>query len=479
MSTTPLTASDTDTICAITTPPGRSGVGVIRVSGPHSIRIAERLLHFVPKPRHAHYCPFFETHIVETSNVETSGEILDQGIALFFPGPHSFTGEDVLELQGHGGYFVLDNLLQAVTSAGARLARPGEFTERAFLNNKIDLAQAEAIADLIDSSSREAARSAMRTLQGEFSRLIETLSESIIYLRVYLEAAIDFTDEEIDFLTEGRISEKLADIIAQLDEVLAQAKQGALIREGMSVVIAGKPNAGKSSLLNALAGKDSAIVTDIAGTTRDVLSEQINLDGIPLHITDTAGLRHSADIVEQEGIRRALLAVKNADRILLMVDSSKEFVDHSNLSEYLASPGFGELANSVELSRITVIQNKSDLTGEHAAYIPSSRQSEPAIVRLSAKHNAGIELLKQHLKDSMGFQATREGGFIARRRHLDALSKARACLQQATFQLDQHGAAELVAEDLRHAHQHLGEITGQFSTDDLLGRIFSSFCVGK
>ncbi|MDO8906940.1 MAG: tRNA uridine-5-carboxymethylaminomethyl(34) synthesis GTPase MnmE [Pseudohongiella sp.] len=469
MSTTPLTASDTDTICAITTPPGRSGVGIIRVSGPGSAQIAEQLLHFVPKPRYAHYCPFFDK----------SSELLDQGIALFFPGPNSFTGEDILELQGHGGHFVLDNLLQAVMSSGARLARPGEFTERAFLNNKIDLAQAEAIADLIDSSSREAARSAVRTLQGEFSRLIERLAESIIHLRVYLEAAIDFTDEEIDFLSEGRISERLSDIISQLDEVLAQARQGALIREGMSVVIAGKPNAGKSSLLNALAGKDSAIVTDIAGTTRDVLSEQINIDGMPLHITDTAGLRHSSDIVEQEGIRRALLAVKNADRVLLMVDSSQEQVDQYNLCSYLTSPGFGELSNSVELSRITIIQNKADLTGEESAYLSASNASDPAVIRLSAKQKSGITLLKQHLKDCMGFQDTREGGFIARRRHLDALSKARECLQQATVQLDQHGAAELVAEDLRHAHQHLGEITGQFSTDDLLGRIFSSFCVGK
>lgn len=465
---------DTDTICAITTPPGRSGVGMIRVSGPGSARIAEQVLQFTPKPRYAHYCPF-----VDTSASNGSGDIIDQGIALFFPGPNSFTGEDVLELQGHGGYFVLDNLLQAVMAAGARLARPGEFTERAFLNNKIDLAQAEAIADLIDSSSREAARSAIRTLQGEFSRLIEALAEAIIHLRVYLEAAIDFTDEEIDFLSEGRISEKLADITAQLDGVLAQAKQGALIREGMSVVIAGKPNAGKSSLLNALAGKDSAIVTDIAGTTRDVLSEQINLEGMPLHITDTAGLRHSADVVEQEGIRRALAAVRNADRVLLMIDASLEQVTADNLADYLRSPGFGELADNIDVSRITLVQNKSDLTGQPSAYIPSDKPSTPAMIRLSARQGNGIELLKQHLKDCMGFQATREGGFIARRRHLDALARARDCLQQAAVQLDQHGAAELVAEDLRHAHQHLGEITGQFSTDQLLGRIFSSFCVGK
>ena len=469
MPSTSLTASDTDTICAITTPPGRSGVGIIRISGPGTSRVADQLLRFTPKPRHAHYCPFFDA----------ASEVLDQGIALFFPGPDSFTGEDVLELQGHGGYFVLDNLLQTVMAAGARLARPGEFTERAFLNNKIDLAQAEAIADLIDSSSKEAARSAVRTLQGEFSRLITALAESIIELRVYLEAAIDFTDEEIDFLSEGQVSNKLAVIVAQLDDVLARATQGALIREGMSVVIAGKPNAGKSSLLNALAGKDSAIVTDIAGTTRDVLSEQINLDGMPLHITDTAGLRQSSDIVEQEGIRRALAAVSYADRVLLMVDSSQEQVDAQNLAQYLTSPGFGELASRVDPARVTIIQNKSDLTGQPSAVIPSVNASTPAIIRLSAKQHDGMELLRQHLKDCMGFQATREGGFIARRRHLDALSKARECLQQAAYQLDQRGAAELVAEDLRHAHQYLGEITGQFSTDDLLGRIFSSFCVGK
>ncbi|MDP3516159.1 MAG: tRNA uridine-5-carboxymethylaminomethyl(34) synthesis GTPase MnmE [Pseudohongiella sp.] len=469
MSILTLTASDTDTICAITTPPGRSGVGIIRISGPIAALIAQKILRFKPKPRYAHYCPFFET----------TSEIIDQGIALYFPGPHSFTGEDVLELQGHGGYFVLDSLLQAVLAAGARIARPGEFTERAFLNDKIDLTQAEAIADLIDSSSREAARSAIRTLQGEFSRLIDNLADSIVHLRVYLEAAIDFTDEEIDFLSEGRISEKLANITEQLDNILAQAKQGALIKEGMSVVIAGKPNAGKSSLLNALAGKDSAIVTEIEGTTRDILSEQINLDGMPLHITDTAGLRLSTDIVEQEGIRRALLAVKNADRVLLMIDSSKEKVDQTNLTDYLSAPGFGELGLCVDISRVTIIQNKADLTGEDCVCIPARKPSDPTIIRISAKQSSGIELLKQYLKDCMGFQATREGGFIARRRHLEALTQARACLVQAAIQLDQHSAAELVAEDLRHAHQYLGEITGKFSTDDLLGKIFSSFCVGK
>lgn len=464
-----LSASDTDTICAVATPPGRSGVGIVRVSGPHCRDIANKILHFTPTTRHAYYCPFHDP----------AGDVMDQGIALYFPGPNSFTGEDVLELQGHGGYFIMDALLNITLAAGARLARPGEFTERAFLNDKVDLAQAEAIADLIDSSSAEAAKSAMRTLQGEFSRLIDELAESITLLRVYLEAAIDFTDEEIDFLSEGRIADKLDAIIVTLDKVLEQARQGALIREGMAVVIAGKPNAGKSSLLNALAGKDSAIVTDIAGTTRDVLNEQITIDGMPLHITDTAGLRNSDDIVEQEGIRRALNAVKQADRILLVVDTGQESVDSSNIKNYLLAPGLEALSHALDTSRLTIIQNKIDLQSKTPALMPATDDSEPSIIQLSAKQGAGIDLLRQHLKDCMGFQATAEGGFIARRRHLDALRKTRECLEQARFQLSHHAAAELVAEDLRHAHRYLGEITGTVTTDDLLGRIFSSFCIGK
>lgn len=464
-----LSASDTDTICAIATPPGRSGVGIVRISGPACLTLAIQLLQFTPNPRHAHYCPFYGPE----------GQLLDQGIALFFPGPNSFTGEDVLELQGHGGFYVLDALLQTLLQAGARLARPGEFSERAFLNDKMDLAQAEAIADLIDSSSAEAARSALRTLQGEFSRLIENLANSIINLRVYLEAAIDFTDEEIDFLSEGRVSEKLKNIIRQLDDVIAQARQGALIREGMAVVIAGKPNAGKSSLLNALAGKDSAIVTDIEGTTRDVLSEKINIDGMPLHITDTAGLRDSTDPVEQEGIRRAMLAIEQADRVLLMIDSTRETVDNHNLAAYLDNSIFARLKDAFDTSRLTIIQNKVDLLDNLPALEPAVDSGSACIIRLSAKQNQGVDLLKQHLKDCMGFQPAGEGGFIARRRHLDALDKTRQCLQQADLQLDNNGAAELVAEDLRHAHQRLSEITGTFTSDDLLGRIFSSFCIGK
>lgn len=464
-----LTASDSDTICAIATPPGRSGVGIIRLSGPLCLSLANRLLGFTPKPRHAHYCSF----------VDLSGNLIDQGIAIFFPGPHSFTGEDVLELQGHGGMWLLDSILKTAVEAGARLARPGEFSERAFMNNKLDLTQAEAIADLINASSAEAARSALRTLQGDFSRLIDGLAESIVGLRVYLEAAIDFTDEEIDFLSEGRIAERLQDILQQLAAVVEQARQGALIRDGMAVVIAGKPNAGKSSLLNALAGKDSAIVTDIAGTTRDVLSEHIHIDGMPLRITDTAGLRDSDDVVEQEGIRRALLAIEQADRVLLMIDASQEQVDNSNLSDYLNTPFFAPLREAMERSSLTLIQNKIDLADQQPQLISAAQTDAATVIRLSARQQQGIDLLRQHLKDCMGYQSEGEGSFIARRRHLDALERARDCLQQAAWQLNNHGAAELVAEDLRHAHRHLGEITGEFTTDELLGRIFSSFCVGK
>lgn len=464
-----LTATDSDTICAIATAPGRSGVGIVRLSGPQCLPLAKQLLGFEPKPRYAHYCEFHDL----------SGRVLDQGIALFFPGPNSFTGEDVLELQGHGGMWLLDSLLVTVMEAGARMARPGEFSERAFMNNKLDLAQAEAIADLINASSAEAARSALRTLQGDFSRLIAALAESIIDLRVYLEAAIDFTDEEIDFLSEGRIAEKLQDIVTKLEQVVEQAKQGTLIRDGMAVVIAGKPNAGKSSLLNALAGKDSAIVTDIAGTTRDILSEQIHLDGMPLHITDTAGLRDSEDVVEQEGIRRALAAIEQADRVLLMVDASQEQVDNDNLDAYLDTPFFSPLRQALERSSLTLIQNKIDLAGQAPALLPAAQAGGAAVIRMSARQQLGMDLLRQHLKDCMGYQPEGEGSFIARRRHLDALDRAHDCLQQAAWQLNNHGAAELVAEDLRHAHRHLGEITGEFTTDDLLGRIFSSFCIGK
>ena len=463
--------ADTDTICAIATPPGRSGVGIIRISGPLCRPIAQQLLTFIPNARHASYCRFHDRQ----------KQPLDQGIALFFPAPNSFTGEDVLELQGHGGFHVLNLLMREILAAGARIARPGEFSERAFLNDKLDLAQAEAIADLIDSSSEQAARSAVRTLQGDFSRLIDQLGTSITELRVYVEAAIDFSEEEIDFLSEGNIAGRLITIIGQLDAVLEQARQGSILKDGMSVVIAGKPNAGKSSLLNALAGKDTAIVTAIAGTTRDILNEEINIDGMPLHITDTAGLRESDDPVEQEGIRRALAAISQADRVLLVVDAATDAVPVRGLRDYLQRIGFAQLSDALDPPRLTIIHNKIDLCHEQPEVIPAdSTASEQVVqIKLSAREKTGIDLLRQHLKDCMGFQAAEGGSFIARSRHLDALRRARENLLQAQYQLANSQAAELVAEDLRQAHRQLGEITGTFTTDDLLGQIFSSFCVGK
>lgn len=463
-------ATDSDTICAIATPPGRGGVGVVRVSGPLAKKIANTLLHFDPIPRHAHYAKIFDRE----------SELIDQGIVIFFPSPNSFTGEDVLELQGHGGAFVLDRVLKEVASCGARLARPGEFSERAFINDKMDLTQAEAIADLIESSSEEAARSAMRTLQGEFSTLIKTLGDSIINLRVYIEASIDFSEEEIDFLTEGKTTETLEKIIEQTDAILSQAKQGAILREGMSVVIAGKPNAGKSSLLNALAGKDAAIVTDIAGTTRDTLIEQINIDGMPVHITDTAGLRQSDDVVEREGIKRAMQAIANADRILLLIDAAKEQVTLENLPAFLTEIGLETLLEKRQLERLSIISNKIDILSQ-APCVTRLEGDKHSItsIKLSAKSQDGIDLLRQHLKDCMGFNPSGEGGFIARRRHLDALLRAKSHLLDAHNQLLGSREGELVAEDLKHAHRCLGEITGEFTTDELLGKIFSSFCVGK
>lgn len=449
-----------DTIAAQATPPGRGGVGIIRLSGAQALEIGQQVLQLTPKPRYAHYGSFFGSE----------GEEIDQGIALYFPGPNSFTGEDVVELQGHGGPVVMDFLLRRVQQLGARLARPGEFSERAFLNDKLDLAQAEAIADLIDSASEQAAKCALRSLQGEFSRRIHEMVESLIQLRIYVEAAIDFPEEEIDFLADGKVAGDLSTIISQVEAVQAEARQGSLLREGMNVVIAGRPNAGKSSLLNALAGKDSAIVTDIAGTTRDVLREHIHIDGMPLHIIDTAGLRDAPDEVERIGIDRAWQEIKNADRVLLMVDSTTTTAEDP---EQIWPDFVHQLPHP---DKITVVRNKAELTGEAIGH----RQSHGhELISLSAKQGEGIELLRDHLKACMGFSATTEGGFMARRRHLDALERAFDLLDTGRMQLEINGAGELLAEDLRQAQQALNEITGEFSSDDLLGRIFSSFCIGK
>lgn len=467
--------SNTDTIAAIATAAGRGGVGVIRISGPKCEHIAEHLLQAPPpknvnilstasaplKPRYAHYRDF----------VSAEGEVLDQGLALYFPGPNSFTGEDVLELQGHGGPVILNRLLKACFALGARQARPGEFSERAFLNDKLDLSQAEAIADLIDSNSEQAARNAMRSLQGQFSNKINALVERITQLRIYVEAAIDFPEEEIDFLADQHISEELSAILRDTSDTLASATQGAIIREGMNVVIAGKPNAGKSSLLNALAGKDSAIVTDIAGTTRDVLREHILIDNLPLHIIDTAGIRDSDDPVEQEGIRRAAAEIQKADRILLVLDSQQAEDSQAQLQalkqRFDVSPQQG----------VTIIHNKCDLLEQTPEL--TVHDSLHADVRLSAKQGLGLDLLKQHLKQCAGLNDQQEDLFTARSRHTQALRQALEHLQLGQSQLQSYMAGELLAEELRLAQNQLGEITGKLSSDELLGKIFSSFCIGK
>ncbi|MDH2927376.1 tRNA uridine-5-carboxymethylaminomethyl(34) synthesis GTPase MnmE [Lonepinella koalarum] len=450
-----------ETIVAQATPIGRGGVGILRVSGPLAMEVAQAVVGKALKPRFANYLPF--------KNVDDT--VLDQGIALFFKSPHSFTGEDVLELQGHGGQMVLDLLLKRILQVqGVRLARPGEFSEQAFLNGKLDLAQAEAIADLIDATSEQAARSALKSLQGEFSNKVNQLVDNVIYLRTYVEAAIDFPDEEIDFLADGKIENKLNEIIVQLDKVRAEAKQGSILREGMKVVIAGRPNAGKSSLLNALAGRDAAIVTNIAGTTRDVLREHIHIDGMPLHIIDTAGLRDATDEVERIGINRAWHEIEQADRVLLMLDSTD--ADSADLNKVRLE----FLQKLPESLPVTIIRNKTDLSGENTGL---SEENGYITIRLSAQTQQGVDLLREHLKQTMGYQTTTEGGFLARRRHLEALEKAAEHLQLGHIQLTQFHAGELLAEELRLVQTYLSEITGKFTSDDLLGNIFSSFCIGK
>lgn len=449
-----------ETIAAIATPPGQGGVGIIRVSGPAALDIAQQLARIQPTPRHAHYGTFWQ-----------QDRALDQGLTLYFPGPHSFTGEDVLELQGHGGPVVMDLLLKACLQAGARLARPGEFSERAFLNDKLDLAQAEAIADLIEASSEQAARNALHSLQGAFSSRVHALTEALIALRIYVEAAIDFPEEEIDFLADGHVLAQLEAVREQLKQVQREAGQGALLRDGMTVVIAGRPNAGKSSLLNALAGKDSAIVTDIAGTTRDILREHIHIDGMPLHIIDTAGLRDTEDQVEKIGVERAMAAIAGADRILLMLDASQP---EAQPAQHLW-PAF--LLQRPDPAKVTLIHNKIDLIGEQPGQETAADGS--VTLKLCARTGEGIDLLRDHLKSCMGYEQTAESLFSARRRHLEALEQASSHLSHGYDQLTLMGAGELLAEDLRMAQQALGSITGEFSADDLLGRIFSSFCIGK
>ncbi|MFD1259198.1 tRNA uridine-5-carboxymethylaminomethyl(34) synthesis GTPase MnmE [Entomomonas asaccharolytica] len=451
-----------DTIVAIATAQGRGSVGIVRVSGPLAKIIGLKLSKQTElKARHAYYGPWFDNR----------NEIIDQGILLFFAAPNSFTGEDILELQGHGGPVILDLLLETCINFGARQARPGEFSERAFLNDKLDLAQAEAIADLIDASSKQAARNALRSLQGEFSNKVHALTESLIALRIYVEAAIDFPEEEIDFLSDGHVLTQVQQLLAEVEKVEKEASQGALLRDGMNVVIAGLPNAGKSSLLNALAGREAAIVTDIEGTTRDILKEHIQIDGMPLHIIDTAGLRDTNDPVEKIGVERALVAINEADRILLVVDSTKPEV----ANPLTVWPSF--LNPKPAMDKVTVICNKADLSHNQIELVVN--EDGHTTIYLSAKANQGIDLLREHLKACMGYEHTAESSFSARRRHLQALQEAREAIQHGYKQLVEQRAGELLAEDLRQAQQVLGTITGTFTSDDLLGRIFSSFCIGK
>lgn len=444
------------TIAAIATPPGRGGIGIVRVSGPAARTIAASVLGAVPRPRQADYRIFRDAH----------GAPIDQGIALFFPTPQSFTGEDVLELHGHGGPVVLDILMQRLSKLGARLARPGEFSERAFLNGKLDLAQAEAVADLIESGSAAAARSALRSLQGEFSRRVHDIVENLITLRTQIEAAIDFPEEEIDFLADDRLVRDLDALTRSVTTLLDSARQGCLLHDGMTVVLAGRPNVGKSSLLNLLAHQDSAIVSEHPGTTRDLLRERIDIDGMPLHVIDTAGLRDGPDEIESEGIRRAKQAMAGADRVLLIVDDTHPSAAAD--AELLAHLPTGPAR--------TVVRNKIDLTGRAPG---ACQMTDGTVIALSAKTGAGLDALRVHLKECMGFQNAGEGTFMARRRHLDAIQRAQAHLEVGREQLTLARAGELAAEELRQAQNALNEITGKFTSEDLLGRIFSSFCIGK
>ncbi len=458
-----LTGLPDDTIVAIATAPGRGGVGIVRLSGPQSDAITALLT------RGASLKPRYATRVTVH---DADGGLLDDGMALRFPGPHSFTGEDVVELHCHGGPVLLDLVVQAACQAGARIALPGEFSRRAFLNDKIDLTQAEAIADLINSSTAAAARNASRSLTGVFSSRIDALVDAVVRLRVYVEAAMDFPEEEVDFLAEGEVGARLEDLLARLDTVTTAARQGSRIREGMKLVIAGAPNAGKSSLLNALAGRDTAIVTEVAGTTRDVLRENIDIDGLPLHIVDTAGLRDSADAVEKEGIRRALAEINEADRVLLVVDDSHlpDTVDRAALWP----PGIVPRPDGTDL---TLIRNKCDLSGRPPGIITADAGAE---VTLCARSGLGVDTLRQHLRDVAGLDASAvETPFSARRRHLESLASARSYLVSAIEQLRSAGAGELVAEDLRYCQDQLGDITGRVTSDQLLGEIFSSFCIGK
>jgi tRNA modification GTPase len=445
-----------DTIAAVATAPGRGAVGIVRLSGPQAFAIAQHMTGPLPPARHA------ALRVLR----DAQGAALDEGLVLAFAQPDSYTGEDVVELQGHGGPLVLDLLVRAACALGARPARPGEFSERAFLNGRMDLAQAEAVADLINAATEQAARAAQRSLHGEFSTRVEALTEELIGLRIFIEGALDFSDEDVDWLGDAALHERLATLISHLHELLAAAAQGRRLREGLSVALAGQPNVGKSTLLNRLAGADAAIVTEIPGTTRDVLRESVNLDGLPVTLVDTAGLRETDEPVERIGIERAWRAVNEAELVLFLVDDRAGVTDDDRVL----------LGRLPPVGEVVVVRNKCDLSGQ-----PPERAVREGRVelRLAANTGAGLDALKLEIRRAAGLSATGESTFSARTRHVDALQRALACTSDADKRLREGAAAELAAEDLRLAQRALSEITGAFTTEDLLGRIFSQFCIGK
>jgi tRNA modification GTPase len=438
-----------DTIVAAATPPGAGGIGIVRVSGPATEEITRRIAGRLPRPRYA----------TNTSFRNAAGEEIDAGIAIYFPAPHSFTGESVLEMQGHGGPLVLASLVEAAIACGARRADAGEFSKRAFLNGKLDLAQAEAIADLIGSGTEQAARAALRTLSGAFSRAVDTLQERLIRLRLHVEAAIDFPEEEIDFLDDRTLQQQIEQCEQAFASLQKEARIGRVLRDGLQVVILGKPNVGKSSLLNLLSGQEAAIVTEIAGTTRDILREQINIDGLLVELVDTAGLRENPDVIEAEGIRRAREAQKNADAILWIKD---------------ANDADDETVETGAVPCI-ILRNKTDLSNDPPGLVSET----PPVINISAKTGAGIDELRTAIRRVAGYRDLGEGAFTARRRHVDALQRAYRHFASGRTALQEDRAGEILADELRLAHEQLGEITGAFSSDDLLGRIFSEFCIGK
>ncbi len=458
-----------DTIAAIATPPGKGGVGILRLSGPAALSIGASIVRFdrsqAVKSRHAYYRDFYDQ----------AGVVLDQGIFLYFQAPHSFTGEDVVEVQAHGGPIVLDLILKAVIAHGARLAGPGEFSERAFLNGKIDLLQAEAIADLINASSDYAARCAVRTLSGGFSTEINQMLDGLIKSRVFVEAALDFPEEEIPLLSIEKLIDSLAELSNACLSCLGRAKQGATIKNGLRLLILGEPNVGKSSLMNLLFDDERAIVTDVPGTTRDIISEQIIVDGVPIQLVDTAGIRHTSDEVEKVGIHKAKKEIAHADHIFLMVDA-RDFIE-SELKKLKDDWIQDWSLNEVDWSwdKVTVLVNKIDLGSQQSRLIESAGVTG---LYISIKEQVGIDLLKKRIKTISGLTDV-ESPYIARRRHLDALERTHQCVQSAIVALKQGGMLDLAAEDLKEAQKQLSLVTGKFSSDDLLGEIFSNFCIGK